>query len=250
MGYYSGQGKVLVAERDANGNAKAFRFLGNCSAVNLALQTDVLEHKESTSGQRLTDLRLIREKKAQLSIQMEEFSQKNLALAMYGTDSAIAAGSVVSETFPTSLIVGDLVRTAKPDISAPVVTDSTGSPLTLTLNTDYRVFSAKHGTIEILNLGAYIQPFKINYSNAAAVNINMLTGSLPERWFRFEGLNTADSDKPVLIEVYRVALDPLKEAAFLGDDILKMELAGSGLYDSTKSADTVLGQFARVVLVD
>lgn len=252
MPYFSGQGKVFVAQRDSNGNALALRYLGNCASMSVSLETDVLEHKESVSGQRLTDLRLIREKKATMSIQMEEFAAKNLALAMYGTDSTIASGSYVDpgtpDTLPTSLLVGDYVRLRGQDIASLVVKDSAGSPATLTLGTHYRIESAKLGSIQILNVAAFTQPFKAFYTYAAVTNINMLTGALPERWFRFEGLNTADSDKPVLIELYRIALDPLRELSLISDELLQMELAGSGLYDSTKAADAVLGQFGRIVI--
>jgi hypothetical protein len=245
MPYFSGQGKVRIAQRDASGNALAFRYLGNCSALTLSPTTDVLTHKESVTGQRLTDLRLLREKNVNLNIQMQEFSAGNLAQGFYGASSVIAGSTVVAEEFPT-VAVGDFVRTAQQDLTNIVVKDSDGAPATLVLDTDYRIESAKHGTIEFLNLGAYTQPFTIDYTYAGATNINMFTQALPERWMRFEGLNTADSNAPVLIEVFRVALDPINEAQLISDEILNMELPGSALYDSTKDNDAVLGQFGII----
>ena len=253
MPFFSGQGKVFAGTRDVNGNAQAFRYLGNCAALSVSLETDVLEHKESTSGQRLTDLRLIRQKTAQFSAQLEEFEPKNLALAMYGADSTIAAGSFVDpgtpDTLPSGIVAQDFVRLRRQDISSLSIKDSAGSPATLTLNTHYRIESAKHGSIQFLNVGTFVQPFKAFYTFAAATNVNMLTGALPERWFRFEGLNTADGNKPVLVELYRVALNPLRELGLISDELLQMELSGNGLYDATKAADAELGQFGRIVLL-
>ena len=51
----------------------------------------------------------------------------------------------------------------------------------------------------------------------------------------------------VLVELYRVAFDPLKEISFISDEYNKFELEGSLLADTTKPYDAVLGQFGRIV---
>jgi hypothetical protein len=51
----------------------------------------------------------------------------------------------------------------------------------------------------------------------------------------------------VLVELYRVAFDPLKEISFISDEYNKFELEGSLLADTTKPFDAVLGQFGRIV---
>jgi hypothetical protein len=77
----------------------------------------------------------------------------------------------------------------------------------------------------------------------------MFTQPLPERWVRFEGLNTADSNKEVVIDLYRVAINPTKELSVIGNDLMKFELSGQVLADLTKSASGSLGQFGRMVLM-
>ena len=47
----------------------------------------------------------------------------------------------------------------------------------------------------------------------------------------------------MLVELYRVAFDPLKEISFISDEYNKFELEGSLLADTTKPFDAVLGQF-------
>lgn len=250
MPYFSGQGKCYIAARDSNGNALAFRYLGDCSGLEVGLETEVVEHEEHVSGNRLTDLRLERKNKATMTISVDEWSRDNVGLALRGAPAQITGGTVTAETFPGSLVVGDIVRTVKPKISSVVLKDSAGSPGTLTPGTHYRVNSADHGSIELLNLGTFTQPFKADYSNAAAWNVPMFGISNIERWFRFEGLNSADSGKPVLVELYRVSFDPMRTLSLISEDINKAELNGSPLYDSTKTADAVLKNFGRVVFVD
>ena len=248
MPYFSGQGKVFIAPIVA-GVAQAFRYVGNVPALNVKLATDTVEHNESTSGQRLTDDRLVRKKSATLEFTFEEFDKNNLALALFGTAATIAAGSVTNEVLPSGLVANDYVRTQKPKISSVVVKDSAGSPATLTAGTHYSVTNTNTGTIQFVNVATFVQPFKVDYANAAVDNINMFTSAVPERWIRFEGLNTVNGDAPVLVELYKCRLDPLADLALIGDDYQKFATTGAVLYDSTKVADATLGQFGRVVLL-
>jgi hypothetical protein len=246
MPYWSGQGKVYIATTTA-GVPGVFRYVGNCPILNVALETDVLEHKESTSGQRLTDLRIIRGKSAKFTFTIEEFEKKNLALALYGADSTIAGSTVTAEVF-TTVAVGDYVKTARQDLSSIVIKDSAGTPATLTLNTHYEITSAKHGTIKFINLASFTQPFKIDYTYATVTNVNMFTAGFADRWVKFDGLNTVDTNKACLVELYKVNFDPVAQLDLINDDIMKFELSGGALYDSTKEADTTLGQFGRLIL--
>lgn len=243
---FSGQGKVYIATRDVNGNPGAFRWIGNTPEMKFSLKTDTLEHKESWSGQRLTDKRLIKGKSAEFSTIMDDFNKENLSMVLYGANAVIAAGTVTDEVLPGGLAVGDIVALAKGKISSLVVKDSAGTPATLVLGTDYMINSADHGSIKVLNLGAYTQPLKASYSNAAAVNINMFTQGAPEVWVRFEGLNTSESNAPVTIDLYKVSSDPLKELSMISDDFVKFDLSGAVLMDDTKINDATLGQFGRV----
>jgi hypothetical protein len=245
--YYAGQGKVYVAIATA-GVPGAFKYVGNCPILNVALETDILEHKESTSGQRLTDLRIIRGKSSKFSFTLEDFNKDNLALALYGAASTVSGSTASAETAPT-LAVGEYWRLVHGDVTSLVVTDSAGTPATLTLGTHYEITSAKHGTIKILSLGSFTQPFKAAYTYAAVSSINMLTQGFADRWVKFDGLNTVNSNSPVLVDLYKVNFDPIAQMDLIGDDIFKMELSGGALYDSTKESDTTLGQFGRVQLI-
>jgi len=250
MPYFRGQGKVLMASRNAAGEPLAFRDVGNVPTLEIGLESDIEEHKESRTGNGLTDLRLLKGLTSSAKFMMEEFTKENLADAMYGGYSEITAGTVTDEPLADdNVLVGDILRLAKPNASSIVIKDSTGSPLTLVEGTDYEVHSAEHGSIKILNLGAFVQPFTADYSNAVATNVNLLTANLQERWLRFEGLNMADTGQPVLIELYRFSYDPAKVLSLISDDLTGFELEGGALYDDTKENDATLGQFGRIVLL-
>ena len=51
--YYSGQGVLMIAERDAvTGKPLGFTPVGNVNALSIAVSTSKLEHKESQTGSR------------------------------------------------------------------------------------------------------------------------------------------------------------------------------------------------------
>lgn len=95
--YYSGQGVVLVSDRRADGTPSGFRNVGNVSALTIAMETTVLEHKESSTGSRTTDLRLITENKATVTINMENFEASNLEIGLFGSTTQLVSAGVTDE---------------------------------------------------------------------------------------------------------------------------------------------------------
>jgi len=242
------QGRVYLAPRDANGNPTVFRDVGNVSSLELQPQTQTVEHYESQSGQRLQDGRLIIRKTMTLRAVFEEWSMENLALSLYSTSTNIASGSVTGETFPNGISNGDIVRLQYTDVSSLVIKDSAGTPATLTLNTDYEIVSAKHGTVKFLNTAGFTQPFKADYSYGGGTRIAMFDTAPQEVWLKVDGINTAEADKPILAELYRVIFDPPGAMQMIHNEGYgPLELTGSALYDATKQANTDLGQFGRIV---
>ncbi len=248
--YFSGQGKVWIGTRDSNGNPQNLLYLGNSPDFKFGLSVDIEEHQESTSGQRLTDLRLSKSKKSTVAATFEEFVKDNLAISLFGSVDAVTGSTVTGEVLPNPITVGALNLFAKQNVSAVVITDSTGSPKTLP-GGQYSV-NAKHGSIVINDKttgGAYVEPFKAAYTYGAVTRIGLLTQASIERWIRFEGINTADANREVVLDLYRVAFDPAKELALISDSIAKFELAGSALLDDKRESNDVMGQFGRLILL-
>lgn len=247
---FSGQGKVYSGKRNASGVVQALRFLGEVSALEADPKTSTTTHNENTTGQRLEDNRLITGKSCDVKITLDEWDIDNLALALYGSATSVAGASVTAEALPDGLVAGDYFRFKYPGVSSVVMKDSAGSPTTLVLGTDYEITSADHGTGKLINVGAYTQPFTLDYDYAGGENVAMFDTPPAELWLKFDGLNTADGDAAVLVELYRCFLDPVGALTLINStDYGKLQLQGSALYDSVRAADTMLGRFGRVIQV-
>jgi hypothetical protein len=98
--YFSGQGVFYVAERNADGTPKNFVDLCNVSAMEISIDITKFEHKESKTGQRAIDLTIIQEKNGTFTMTLENINTFNLALALFGTKSVIAAATVASDIVP------------------------------------------------------------------------------------------------------------------------------------------------------
>jgi hypothetical protein len=251
--YASFQGRVYLGKRDVNGLPIEVRSPGNVADLKLSLKTEVLEHFESQSGQRSLDHRMIKSKSATITLAIEEFTKENLALALYGTHVTTAGGSVTDEPIgsvaPANLpTIGDRYFLAHPKVSDLVVKDSAATPATLALGTQFTA-DTDFGALQFLDTTGLVPPFKASYAFGDVSEIGIFTQPLPERFLRLEGFNTAQGNARVLVELYRVAFDPLKELALISNEYNKFELEGSLLADSTKPYDTELGQFGRIVQI-
>jgi hypothetical protein len=250
MAYFSGQGRVYIGARDAAGNPAGLTFVGNVPELKVSLSVETLEHQEAQSGQRLTDLQLIKTKKGEFACTLEELIPTNLALALYGHSTTVAPGTVTGEALPNPVTAGHLYPLAHQNVSAVQIQDGSSPPKPLPA-TQVQVH-ARHGSVLILDAttgGPYVEPFTVDYAYGAAQSTAMFTRPLPERWIRFEGLNTADANREVVIDLYRVAINPAKELSIITDELLKFELSGQVLADLSKPADGELGQFGRLVLL-
>jgi hypothetical protein len=245
--YASFQGRVYLGKRDVNGLPIEVRSPGNVADLKLSLKTEVLEHFESQSGQRSLDHRMIKSKSATITLAIEEFTKENLALALYGTHVTTAGGSVTDEPVGGAApVIGDRYFLAHPKVSTLVVKDSAATPATLVLGAQYTA-DTDFGALQFLDTTGLTPPFKASYAFGDVSEIGIFTQPLPERFLRLEGFNTAQGNTRVLVELYRVAFDPLKELALISNEYNKFELEGSLLADSTKPYDAVLGQFGKIV---
>ena len=246
MAYFSGQGRVYMARRDVNGNPLSFRWVGNVPDLKVSLSTETIEHKEASSGQRLTDLQLIKSKDGELSCTLEDFSLENLELTLYGTTTKTTSGTVTDEPLRSGIKAGDIVALTRRFVSDVVVQDSaTVTPATLVEGTHYKVHPDM-GAIEFLDVGSFVQPFKASYDYGASQSVVMFLTAQPEIWLRFVGVNTAAGNAPVVLDLYKVAINPTKDLSLISDDLQKFELTGRVLADTTKGNDPSFGQFGRI----
>lgn len=65
----------------------------------------------------------------------------------------------------------------------------------------------------------------------------------------FDGLNEAQSGKPVSVTLYRVKFSPTAGLDLIGDDFNKMDIKGAVLQD-TSITGTGLSQYIKIAMVD
>lgn len=316
--YYSGQGVVLVSRRGTDGKPTGFRPVGNVPDLKITIGTSTLEHKESTTGQRGTDMRLTTETKCGLSFTMENFNAKNLADAMRGDSTLVPGAVIVGKALIAYIgLISALGRVGLSSIAVkqgaaaltPYVDDVTawdyqanalsgsvkfndgaalgfgvmgevitavavGTSTTFSIasptakvggNISVRGFTganaaeingksfvisaigagtvsvALNSTAKVYTVGATSkavydgQALTVDYTFPDQYQVEALTQGATELMMRFEGLNTAAENSPVVVEVFRFLTDPLKELSLISDAVQQFVLEGSVLADTTRA---------------
>jgi len=242
--YYTGQGALLIAERDATtGAAKGYTHVGNCPELKMSVAVSVDEHKESTTGQSGIDKRRTKETKVTVSAIIESLNKENLARALRGTAAAVAAGTATDE--PVIAYLGKTVALAHVKVSSVVVKSDDATPVTYEVDKNYTV-NPEAGSINILTtaeqttLGAVANiadedNLEISYSYAAQETVDAMTEGAKDYRLRFEGMNTSEDNKAVVVEVFKFSSDPLKELSLIGDSWGQIALEGAAQLDLTRT---------------
>ncbi len=252
MSLYSGQGSVFNAPRDGSGNPGDFVWGGNAPDVTIGLGTETLEHKESYTGNRLTDARITTETNATISITIDHFKEANFVIGMYGVASAIAGGASV---------VDEPVLATIPVVGERYALKATGRVSALTLegnnvaisNTLYDVTAS--GEIVFSDITGIAAPITANYTNAASRRVGAFKTSAPERYTRVVSLNTATPTSGGdftrrFFNLFRTRFDPTENLGLINDEFASMVLNGSVLVDALRAQADAGGQFLEMIDLD
>lgn len=238
--YYSGQGSLYMAARDpATGRALGFQKIGNVPELTINIETTKFEHKESESGARLVDLTIIQEKKGTIEFVLENLSLDNLAVGLWGQKATVAGATVSGEVIniPQAVASGMRFSLAHPAVSAVTITGPGGTPA-YTAGDDY-VLDAKNGTITVLGdivtaAAAAATTVEVGYTYAGYTKLDAFTQVVaPERWLRFEGLNTVDG-KAVILDMFRAQFDPLTGYGLINEELAQVTMTANLLADTTQ----------------
>jgi hypothetical protein len=229
--------------------------VGNCPELKVGFQVDNIEHKESYSGQSLTDLKIPKGKSTSLNFTLEEPNKENLAMVLYGTALSVAASTAITDEVLggtpniTTLAIGQVFVGAKRNATGTVtLKDSTGTPKTLTLGTNYthEVISNTITLLDVTTGGPFVGPLKLSYTPGTSTEVAMFNVAASDLFLRFVGMNMADSGKIVTCDLFKVNLNPLKELALITDDLAQFQIEGSALLDILKPSSNTLGQFGAI----
>ena len=230
---------MFLAPRD---NKRAFRWVGDVSSLKIAFSYEQQITKASRGGQLYQNQRIITGASGSISSTWHNFSVENLALLL--------GAQLVDEPFsfneqfaiPDGIVKGDI-------IALPHTTVFNVSINGLERDIDY-VIDRQFGTIEFL-----VTP---EVSGLIAVYEHLFNQWLPffsaktqEFYLRFQGVNIAEDSAPVLLELYRVSVDPLAALEMIssGTDIAGMDMTSLIFPDFNQQVESVFSYFGRVQLI-
>lgn len=242
--YFSFRGKVYMGTRDATGNPAGLTHIGNVPELSLSFAVETMEHKESMSGQDLTDVSITTSKSGEISLTAEELIKETFAIALNGTYSDVSGSTIASgEALCSAPVVGKIYLLAHPDVSAVTLTHG-GTAISATKYT----VNAKHGSIEFTDVTGLSGAVTAGYTYAAYKKVTMLTADEEDYWLRLEGLNKVSNER-VVVDFYKVKLNPTDGMAFINDELGSAPIKGKVLADTTKTASGALGQFGRMFII-
>jgi len=237
---YLGSGKLYVR---VSGASSGLIDVGNCSKLDLTVKD-----KKTTLGDFRTPgggtyASVSRIENVTLSMTLNDLNKDNVAKAIFGTASNIPSGTVTDEA--VTAYKGAIVPLAHTSLSAIVVKNTAGDT-TYVANTDYEV---RAGGIFILSAGAITnaQSLKVSYSHAAYDKVEAMTTGALTLEMHFEGLNEANSGRPVIVDIYRAQLSPAKALSLLGDKFVDLQIDAEVLADTSKTGADI-SQYFRTKL--
>lgn len=238
---YLGSGKIYAR---VAGAAAGLIYMGNASKLDITVKDKKVSLQDFSKPGGGVYASVSRIESATLNVVLNDLNKTNIARAIFGTDSAIVGGTVVDETVTAYLDA--LVPLANPAPTAVTVKDGATGLISYVAGTDYE---ARAGGIYIITGGAIVaaESLKVSYTYGAYSKIEAMTGGAPVLELLFEGLNEANSGKPVIVEIYRAQLSPAKALSLLGDKFSDLTVDAEMLVDSSKTG-TGISQFFRAKL--
>lgn len=241
MSLMSLQGAINLATRQ-NAKPGPLTFVGVADSCEVAFETETVTQVESHTGNRLEVGSLTMSKSGTLSMVLKDWNLHNLALVMYGKELKTTAGSVTAEAVPAGVVAGARIRVDHPFIS-DVAIDNNGTPLVE--GTDYVVESTNAGIIQFLT--APSAGTTIAYQYVDSNSLSIFTEPSPERWFLLDGMNTADENAPLVLQLYRVKFNPIENLSLLHNEGFgELPVSGSVLADLEQPVNSEMGYFGHI----
>jgi len=246
------QGEVWIGDRTAAGAVPTFISIPEIDELVLAIATEKVTHTSKRSSMRVKDLDVTVMSSITGTLKVSTATADMLKQFLFGAKAAVAAGTLTALSIGTGLAVGDIVKIPGDyrDITLTSIVDSAGSPATLVNGTDYTIDLAA-GMIKILNLGSYVQPFKITGTSGAGTGVGLLNERKGEKWLRFKGINVADGDNSVTMDLYKIQIAPTKALQLMasGNEPTVFEIEFECLKDTNKSTTATFGQMGDIKIL-
>lgn len=243
--YISLQGEFYLAPI-VNGVPGALRHIGNVPEFELELTAEILEHKESMTGQRATDFTLVQTTGVAFTGQLEQISPENLEYILSGKNHAIAGATVTDQSLGT-VVANQLIALDAYNLTAVSVKDST-EVTPVTVDPSKYVLDAGFGTIKFTDITGLTMPLTISYTSGAVTNTTIASDFESEYQLFFKGINTITKDK-VVVKLWRTKKSPETTFGLIHEELGQYQISGQALADITKQSDDALGLYGHMVSI-
>ncbi len=250
--YFLGRGKLYLSALDTGSLPGAYRDLGNAPSFNFSVEEENLEHFSSRAGLKVLDKRVAISKAVSGSFTLDELNHENAGLFFGGTISSVTnpaiagvgadAGSEIIITtssqegraYPLlTLYNGSGIACAFSARTIPVITeDPTGTPVDGVLDTDYEI-DKDSGLMFILESSVVLPAGStIGWWSAADATapatldiMSALKAAVQEYALRFEGVNPANSDEKLVLDLYSTQISADGDMPMIGDEFATMSFS-------------------------
>lgn len=227
-----GKGEVFFNRRNADGSYEGFRHMGNVETLELTTADDVLEKYSSMNAAASLYKRVTRRRDVTIRILADEFTERNLALALMGevaTSAAQAATPITGETLTDDAVLGGYYQTVALGPITAVTIDNVTATTTLVEGTDYEIHNAEVGIIHILPTAPGVadgDELSIDYTPTAyasgLTSVRGGTKTLVEGQLKFVPDPTVGPK--ILLEVWSVSLVPEGALGLISTEFAQMAL--------------------------
>lgn len=267
--YWLGRGKILLGKLGTNGKPYDMRHVGNCKSLTLSSEVETLPHQNSRSGVKVIDREVLVSQQFNVRLVLDELSFDNLALALSGETSTGIANPATADITDLRIAVDamkgrwyDLVdasgnRLYDVDAAELVIKDGTGTTpgSALTLGTDYEL-DAIWGRI-------FIRPESSAFTDGEELFMTYDggetgTGTTKERtlqkatigtatstpmFLSYVGINAADDDTQMLLNLHSVTLRLDGDMSHIGDEFSEITLVGVAGKNETGYPNSPIGEY-------
>lgn len=237
------QGKLFIAPRVMNGPLLGgYKDAGDADMFEIDVKQKFEDIQESRSGMGLTAAHAVNETSISAKIRLLDIKTENWERAVWGTKSGAVAGGTVSGESIT-LYADSMAPLAHPGVSNVALGG-------LTLGTDY-VVDAANGAIIVLPTSTAVTEDNpvtttVSYSYGAYTGtVEAFTTGQPVFSLMLQGINTANSNQPVITHCFQWAPDMTKTLKMIDKKHVEFDLDGMLLLDATRPAPTPEARFSQ-----
>lgn len=241
--YYYGQGKVYLARRGDDGCPGAWRWVGDVSAFNINIAVEQHVTKISRGGRLLQSRRVITSSSASVTSTWHDFSVENVSALLLSTPVVEPFAIRESVDLPKKVQKGEMYTLPHTRVFNVTIAE-------LTPTIDYEV-EPLWGGITFLTTPIK-QPVTVSYEHLQNVSIPLSGFDDVEYALRYQGVNLAEEQSHVLIELYRLNFDPLSVINIIssGNNLAGMESVSQLFADMSNQRSSLFGYFGRIQFVN